>query len=134
HVGLGLVCLLEAALGFAAAFLLPLHAAVVAEPAIGISSVVGLLIWTTAYARARQARRQASTAPLRARGKHVPPADGPELGWLSRDQPDRNAPCMRGSSSVPHSPAAIASALRIGPNSFQLSPLKRIICICSIGP
>jgi hypothetical protein len=40
----GLVCLLEAALGFAAAFLLPLHAAVVAEPAIGISSVVGLLI------------------------------------------------------------------------------------------
>jgi hypothetical protein len=52
----GLVCVLEALLGSAVAFLLPVHAAIVAEPAVGISSVVGLLIWTAAYARARQAR------------------------------------------------------------------------------
>jgi len=58
----GLVCVLEAVLGFAAAFLLPVHTAIVAEPALGIASVVGLLVWTTAYARARQARRQTSSA------------------------------------------------------------------------
>src|SRR5436309_3601675 len=58
----GLVCVLEAVLGFLAAFLLPVHAAIVAEPAIGLSSIVGLLIWTAAYARARQARPQASAA------------------------------------------------------------------------
>jgi hypothetical protein len=58
----GLVCVLEAVLGFAVAFLLPVHAAIVAEPAIGIASVVGLLIWTTAYARARQARARQTTA------------------------------------------------------------------------
>ena len=58
----GIVCVLEAGLGFAAAFLLPVHTAIVAEPAIGISSVVGLLIWTTAYARARQARARQTTA------------------------------------------------------------------------
>lgn len=58
-----LVCLLEGVLGFLAAFLLPVQAAVVAEPAIGITSVVGLLIWTTAYARARQARRQTAATP-----------------------------------------------------------------------
>jgi hypothetical protein len=56
------VCVLEAVLGFAVAFLLPVHAAIVAEPAIGIASVVGLLIWTTAYARARQARARQTTA------------------------------------------------------------------------
>jgi len=58
----GLVCALEALLGFAIAFLLPVHAAIVAEPAIGIASVAGLLIWTAAYARARQGRRQTSAA------------------------------------------------------------------------
>jgi hypothetical protein len=56
----GVTCVLEAILGFAAALLLPVHAAIVAEPAIGISSVVGLLIWTTAYARIRQARAAAA--------------------------------------------------------------------------
>jgi hypothetical protein len=58
----GLVCVMESLLGFAAAFLLPVHTAIVAEPALGISSIAGLLIWTTAYARARQARAQASAA------------------------------------------------------------------------
>ncbi len=58
----GLVCALEAVLGFAVAFLLPVHTAIVAEPTIGIASVVGLLLWTAAYARARQARRQSSAA------------------------------------------------------------------------
>ena len=61
----GLVCVLEALLGFAIALRLPVHTAIVAEPALGISSVVGLLIWTAAYARARQAaaRRTSSAAP-----------------------------------------------------------------------
>jgi hypothetical protein len=58
----GIVCVLEAVLGFAAAFLLPVHAAIVAEPAVGIASVVGLLIWTMAYARARQARQTSAAA------------------------------------------------------------------------
>jgi hypothetical protein len=58
----GIVCVLEALLGFAAAFLLPVHTAIVAEPAIGITCVVGLLIWTTAYARARQARARQTAA------------------------------------------------------------------------
>jgi hypothetical protein len=58
----GLVCLLESVLGFAVAFLLPVHTAIVAEPALGIASVVGLLVWTTAHARARQARARQTPA------------------------------------------------------------------------
>ena len=58
----GLVCVMESLLGFAAAFLLPVNTAIVVEPALGISSIAGLLIWTTAYARARQARAQARAA------------------------------------------------------------------------
>lgn len=50
----GLACLVESILGFGVAFLAPIHVALVAEPAIGIGTVLGLLLWTGAYARARQ--------------------------------------------------------------------------------
>jgi hypothetical protein len=51
----GVVCLIEASLGIAAAFLLPLHMAVVAEPMLAIVTVGALLAWTRGFARARAA-------------------------------------------------------------------------------
>jgi hypothetical protein len=52
----GAACLLETMLGIAAAFLLPPGTALVAEPVLGIGTLAGLLLWTTAYARRRQER------------------------------------------------------------------------------
>jgi hypothetical protein len=51
----GVVCLLEAALGVAVAFLLPLPVAVVAEPVLAIVTVGALLAWTRGFARVRVA-------------------------------------------------------------------------------
>ena len=63
----GLACLLEATLGVAAAFLLPPGAALVAEPVLGIGTVVGLLAWTMAYARRRSAQAPDNDAAETAR-------------------------------------------------------------------
>lgn len=52
----GLAALGECALGIASAFLLPLHVALVGEPALGLGTVAVLLLWTAAYARRRQAK------------------------------------------------------------------------------
>lgn len=49
----GLAALVEAALGIAAAFLLPARMALVVEPMLGIGTVAALLTWTTVYARRR---------------------------------------------------------------------------------
>lgn len=51
----GSICLLEAMLGVAAAFLLSPGAALVVEPMLGVGTVSGLLAWTVAYARRRSA-------------------------------------------------------------------------------
>lgn len=50
----GVACLTEAVLGIAAAFLLPLHVAVVAEPTIAIGTVALLLALTRWFARQRE--------------------------------------------------------------------------------
>jgi hypothetical protein len=49
----GFACLIEASLGIATAFLLPLHIAVVAEPLLAISTITLLLAWTRWFARGR---------------------------------------------------------------------------------
>jgi hypothetical protein len=59
----GIACLIEASLGIAAAFLLPLHIAVVVEPLLAIGTVTLLLAWTRRFARARaRAAAEAVTA------------------------------------------------------------------------
>lgn len=58
----GIVCLVEALLGIAAAFTLPPGIALVTEPMLGIGAVAGLLLWTTIYARRRSARAATASA------------------------------------------------------------------------
>ena len=58
----GIACLAEASFGLAAAFLLPLHAAVVVEPLLALGTVAMLLVWTRRFARARGAAPAAMTA------------------------------------------------------------------------
>jgi branched-subunit amino acid transport protein len=53
----GSATLFEAALGIAAAFTLPLHVAVIAEPALGLGTIALLLAWT------RRFRRSAADRP-----------------------------------------------------------------------
>ena len=45
----GSACLIEAALGITAAFALPLHVAVIAEPALALGTVTLLLAWTRRF-------------------------------------------------------------------------------------
>ena len=52
----GVACLIEAALGIAAAFLLPIGTALVVEPAFAIATVALLLTWTRRFANARPAQ------------------------------------------------------------------------------
>ena len=56
----GVACSAEAALGIAAALLLPPSLALVVEPVLGIGTISGLLVWTAAFAR-----RRSTAAPLR---------------------------------------------------------------------
>jgi hypothetical protein len=58
----GFACLIEASLGIATAFLLPLHIAVVAEPLLAISTITLLLAWTRWFAR-RRAQLAAQAMP-----------------------------------------------------------------------
>ena len=51
----GSAALIEAAFGIAAAFLLPISAALLVEPMLGIGTVAGLLLWTAGFARRRAA-------------------------------------------------------------------------------
>lgn len=51
----GVACLIEATLGIAAAFFLPLHVAVLAEPLLAVGTITLLLAWTRGFARARAA-------------------------------------------------------------------------------
>ncbi|HEV2301429.1 MAG TPA: VC0807 family protein [Stellaceae bacterium] len=53
----GAAALAESIFGIAAAFLLPISAALVAEPMLGIGTVAGLLFWTAGFARRREAAR-----------------------------------------------------------------------------
>lgn len=63
----GAACLVETVLGITAAFLLPPSTALIAEPVLGVGTITGLLIWTTAYARRRAAGVPAAdAAPARA--------------------------------------------------------------------
>ncbi len=66
----GVACLAEAALGITAAFVLPLHVAVVAEPMIAIGTVALLLAWTRRFA-SRRARLAEQTAPDDASADHM---------------------------------------------------------------
>jgi hypothetical protein len=59
----GIATLVGAALGIAAAFLLPISVTLVVEPMIGAGIVAGLLLWTAGFARRGEARlRQAQDA------------------------------------------------------------------------
>ncbi|HXQ53270.1 MAG TPA: VC0807 family protein [Stellaceae bacterium] len=53
----GLATLGEAVLGIACAFTLPPSLAFVAEPALALVTVTGLVTWTLAYSRLREAKR-----------------------------------------------------------------------------
>jgi len=69
----GVACLAEALLGVVATFLLPPTTALIVEPLLGIGTIAGLLIWTTRFARRRQAATSTSSASpaLRSRSPAV---------------------------------------------------------------
>jgi hypothetical protein len=68
----GIACVGEAVLGISVAFLLPPALALVVEPALGIGTVAGLLTWTFAYGRRRQAAAARSDAARPARADPLP--------------------------------------------------------------